>query len=292
MKQVLFSMFLAGAAGLAACGAPQPVEPVRVFPDAPEATTFTRAYSMTEAPDGVRVYVQEDGDTTAMFVVKRDGNGWAEPVEIDLPTRGYITGPHFSRFDNMFYYASNAAFPERDGYKDLNIWRAEYLGDGQFGEPEPLPMPDINTGANEIGVATTQDGLVLLVTNHSRGGLGSYDIMQGREGEDGSWSFETMPEGVNDRLIDDHVAVDPQGRWMIFYSHRSPKMGASDLWISERGEDGIWQTPENLGPFVNTAEIEFGAGLSWDGQTLFFSRGGNLMEVPLSAVLEADRTLP
>lgn len=291
MKQAVFSLVLAMAAAISACGSPAPKEPVKVFPDAPEPTPFTRAYSMTEAPDGVRIFVQEDGDKTLMYLVRRERKGWSEPIEVDLPHRSMITGPHFSRFDGKFYFSTNAPFPGREGNNDLNIWRSDYLGDGQFGEAEPLPMPDINTGANEIEVATTEDGLMLFVSNHSRAGRGGYDIMQARQAEDGTWTLQSMPEGFNDRLADDHLAMDPKGQWVIFYSHRRPKAGSVDLWISERDDDGNWQSPENLGPFVNTTAIEFGAGLSWDAETFFFSRDGALMEVPLTEVLSADRAI-
>ncbi|MEM1391483.1 MAG: hypothetical protein AAGG45_10420, partial [Pseudomonadota bacterium] len=267
---------------LTACSVDQPVEPVRIFPDAPEPTPFTRAYSMTEAPDGIRVFVQEDGDQTLMYFVEREGAGWSEPVEVDLPHRGMLTGPHFSRFDDAFYFSSNAAYPGREGANDLNIWRAAYLGQGRFDEPEPLPMPQINTGANEIGTATTEDGLLLFVTNHSRSGSGGYDVMQARLNSEGEWASETMPEGFNDRLADDHIAMDPLGRWVIFYSHRQPKFGGVDLWISERDSEASWQVPVNLGSFINTAGIEFGAGLSWDNETFFFSRDGALFEVPIA----------
>ena len=289
-----FSAFLLGAVCvLSACSAPEPIEPTRVLPDAPEPTAFTRAYSMTEAPDGIRVYVQEDGDTTEMKFIRPVGNGWSEPELVtNLPTRRTLTGPHFSRFDEMFYFSSDAPVPGREGNTDINIWRAPYLGDGQFGEAEPLAMFGINTGANETDTATTKDGTLYFVTNHTQAGGGSYDIMKAREGEDGTWTLEAMPDGVNDMRTDDHLVVDPDGNWMIFYSHRSPKMGYVDLWISERNEAGEWQPAENLGPFLNTEGIEFGAGLSWDGETFFFSQEGSLYGVPLAAVLTADRTMP
>ena len=289
MKMFAALLFPFSLIALSACGVDQPAEPIRVFPDAPEPTPFTRAYSMTEAPDGVRVFVQEDGDQTLMYFVEREGAGWSEPVEVDLPHRGLLTGPHFSRFDDAFYFSSNAVYPGREGPNDLNIWRATYLGQGQFGEAEPLPMPQINTGANEIDIATTEDGLLLFVTNHSRSGSGGYDVMQATLNSDGEWESETMPEGFNDRLADDHITLDPLGRWVIFYSHRQPKIGGVDLWISERDGEGSWQTPVNLGSFINTSAIEFGAGLSWDRETFFFSRDGALFEVPIAAVLSAAR---
>ena len=223
-----FSAFLLGAVCvLSACSAPEPIEPTRVLPDAPEPTAFTRAYSMTEAPDGIRVYVQEDGDTTEMKFIRPVGNGWSEPeLVVDLPTRRTLTGPHFSRFDEMFYFSTDATIPEREGGRDLNIWRAEYLGEGRFGEAEPLPLVQINTGANETASASTRDGLFLFVTNHSRGGTGSYDIMQAREVSEGEWSVETLPEGINDRQTNDHLAMDPDGDWIILV--RGARLGSGN----------------------------------------------------------------
>ncbi|MEM1086504.1 MAG: hypothetical protein AAGH90_02150 [Pseudomonadota bacterium] len=292
MKQFACSLILLGSLGLASCGEQTLSEPVSIFPDAPAPTPFTRAYSMTEAPDGVRIFAKEDGDQTLLYAVTREGQSWSAPVEVELPHRGMITGPHFSRFDETFFFASNAAFPGREGNNDLNIWQAAYLGDGRFGEAQPLPMPQINTGANEIDAATTRDGRLFFVTNHSRAGGGGYDIMQARRDENAQWIAEQMPEVFNDRLADDHIAVDPNGTWLIFYSHRSPKAGSVDLWISEPNEQGIWQAPTNLGPFVNTTAGELGAGLSWDAETFFFSRDGALFEVSLEALLSANRDFP
>ena len=292
MKWLIYGSVLFATFGLIACERTPSTYPTRVFLGAPEPTPFTRAYSMTEAPDGVRFYVQEDGDQTLLYSVKRERGGWSEPELVDLPHRSMITGPHFSRFDETFYFSTNAAFPGREGNNDLNIWRADYLGDGQFGTAEPLPMPEINTGANETDTATTEDGLVVFVSNHSRAGGGGYDLMQARLSDEGVWTRERMPDGINHFLTDDHIAMDPQGRWLIFYSHREPKAGNVDLWISQRLEGGDWAVPENLGPFVNTTAIEFGAGLSWDAETFFFSRDGMLFEVSTDSLHSTDRTFP
>jgi Tol biopolymer transport system component len=94
-----------------------------------------------------------------------------------------------------------------------------------------------------------------------------------------------MPAYVNDSRVDAHLAVTPDGSRLFFYSHRRPTHGSVDIWETESDGAGGWTEPRNLGAPVNTAQIEFGAGLSGDGKTLFFSRDGRLMQVSLSAAL-------
>lgn len=274
---------------LAGCDVAGPLQATPVFPDAADPTPFTRAYSMTESLDGaVRVFAQEDGDQTQLKLVRYQGGVWSEPELLDLPHRKTLTGPRFSFEDGALYYASDAPMPERPGRTDLNIWKVAYE-DGAFGEPVPLESDTINTGANETMAAVASDGTMLLVTNHSRAGGGGYELMQARRSTDGEWQLSVMPDGVNDLRTDDHVAIAPDGKWAIFYSHRTPKEGSADLWRMVRGTDGEWQVPVNLGPVVNTTDIEFGAGLSGDGSILFFSRDGRLMQIPVSAL---DRLKP
>ncbi|MAP94664.1 MAG: hypothetical protein CMK07_06905, partial [Ponticaulis sp.] len=49
--------------------------------------------------------------------------------------------------------------------------------------------------------------------------------------------------------------------------------------------DGTWLGPYTLGPNINTPGIDFGAGKSHDGETFFFSREGQMMEMPMSALM-------
>ena len=68
-------------------------------------------------------------------------------------------------------------------------------------------------------------------------------------------------------------------------------MPAFSAGTAERGADGTWQAPQNLGEPVNTSGIDFGAGLSGDGSILFFSRDGELMMISLDAALAGVGTL-
>lgn len=280
---------LVGLFGLAACGAAAPAEPVAVLPDAPDPTPFTRAYSLTESPDGrLRVFAQEARDDTNLFLMRRlEEGGWSAPEELDFPHSSRITSPAFDPTGAYLYYASDEPIAELSGRAELNIWRVALTGD-EFGVPEYLGG-EINTGAIEKVGAIAPDGTLYFVTDHPRSGTGGLDIMRAVfDPALGLWQVSQMPEGFNDFRTDDQFALTPDGMRAFFYSHRSPKMGVVDIWTSVRTEDDDWSLPVNLGAPVNSAEIDFGPGVSADGRTLFFSREGRLMEVPMAAALKGE----
>lgn len=276
---------------VSACSNPTERDLIASFPDMPAPTTFTRAYKMTESVDGhLRVYAQEDGDDTNLWLVRKQDHGWSQPQKIDFPKNKTLTTPSFSPDGTYLYYASDAVIEEIPGRSVLNIWRVPVTDTG-WGEPEVLPVGSINTGASELSPAVDLDGHLYFSTRHSRGGAGSHDVMEAMPTSDG-WDVRPMPHGFNDFRSDDHVAVTPDGQRIFFYSHRSPKYGAVDIWTSSRNDQGEWQTPENLGPIVNTSAIEFGAGVSPDGEIFYFSRDGVLMEVPLDLALSGIGKTP
>lgn len=269
---------------LAACSR-GPVEPVPVFPDMADPTTFTRAFSLTESPDGtIRLFAQEDGDATHLYESVRGGDGnWGAPQRVDLPHMSTLSGPAFDPVTSDLYYVSDQPLELHKNRTERNIWTARRSGDAWV-DPEPLP-PEINTGATETSPALDGQGRLYFVTNHSRSGGGGLDIMQAeRDPETGAWQVAKMPDGINSRRTEDHLAVTRDGQRLFFYSHREPKLGQVDIWMTERGDDGVWQAPVNIGAPVNSPNIDFGAGLSGDGKTFFFSRDGRLMELPLKAL--------
>ncbi len=288
-------MLLLALAGLSACGeesapassAPKALpEPVAMLPDAPAPTPFTRAHQLQESPDGtIRVFAQEDGDDTNLFeMVRQEDGSWSAPAMIDLPHVKRITSPAFDPRDGSLLYASDQPLESRPGRTDLNLWRAERR-DSQWVEPRPFPEP-VNTGAIEKSPAMTRDGTLYFATNRPDAGGGGLDIVSARQApETEAWTVTAMRDGFNDARTDDHLAVTADGTRLFFYSHRAPKRGVVDIWTSVRGEDGIWSIPANPGAPLNTPGVDYGAGLSADGKTLFFSREGALYALPVEAVL-------
>ena len=275
---------------LVSCGGTETTtEPTPIFPELEKPGVFERMYTFTENADAtIRVWTQEQGDETALYESRKTEDGtWSEVVKItEFPNLGMLTEPSFSPYDGYLYYSSNATHPDLGIGKNPNIWRVKATAIG-WEAPEALSTT-INTGASELGPVMDAQGRLYFTSNHSRG-VGGHDIYEAVwDDAVADWVISPMPEGFNSRRADAQLAVTPDGNRMFFYTYRQPKLGFVDIYTATRDADGNWQTPINLGPSVNTTGPDLGPSVSLDGQTFYFSRDGQLMQMPLSAAIKTE----
>ena len=86
------------------------------------------------------------------------------------------------------------------------------------------------------------------------------------------WSEpENLGSTVNTTFNEQGPTLSNDERSLCFGSDRPGGIGGFDIWVSQRAcKECAWETPENLGPAVNTTSDETGPGLSIDGHLLFF----------------------
>jgi len=71
------------------------------------------------------------------------------------------------------------------------------------------------------------------------------------------------------------VFLSFDGRQLFLVSDRKGGYGGRDIYVSAKDDKGIWSTPQNLGPDVNTSFDEDAPFLMPDNKTLFFSSKGH-----------------
>ncbi len=274
---------------LTACGKPEQAS--FIYPDKPFPDDFNRAYSLTVSKDGnIRVFTKENRDDTDLFESRRAADGsWSEPAKIEFPKRKSNKNAHFSPFDGRLYFATDRALPNLEFKKDDNLWSVDVTKDG-WGEPVPVPG-NVNSGEKEISVATTSDGTMFFSSKYPHpGAQGGQDIYMAKfDDASGEWKMSSLPKHVNSFVVDDHVAVTPDGQHVFFYTSRVPKFGMSDIVaVSRTDADGMegWTAPYNIGGRVNTKGIELGPEVSNDGKTFYFSRDGKLMSISMDSLLK------
>ncbi len=276
---------------LSACGDKAAIDPNPriVFPDAEPLAHRHRNHSMTESPDGqYRVYAAQRGDYTDLMLMRRlENDQWSEPELLNLPRLESNTTPRFFP-DGTLYYSSDARHPDRPGRKDLNIWKVK-LTDGVPSEPEVLP-DEINTGSSEDGFAPLGPNKAVFAST-TLGGVGGFDLYIA-EWSDGEWHVTPFPH--NTLMADNQPLTARDGKILIWYAHLPTDQvyGVVDLFVSRYDEKAGWSLPENLGPIVNTAGIDYGAGISGDEERLFFSTDGILYDVNLDYVLSNSGFAP
>ena len=140
----------------------------------------------------------------------------------------------------------------------------------------PQAIPGLNAGA-EFPVVSA-DGLTLFVSLPSEaGGLGGRDIgVVTRKSANDPWSSPSvLLEPLNSPAEDWPCWLSADRTTILLSSNREGGMGDYDLWLATRSTDGTkWQTPVNLGRGINTEKGEYSSHISFDSQTLSFTRGG------------------
>lgn len=88
----------------------------------------------------------------------------------------------------------------------------------------------------------------------------------------GAWSEPAnLGPSVNSTAADQHPAISRDGLSLYFVSTRTGGFGNRDIYVSKRESvDAPWESPVNLGPVINTTDIENAPTLSRDGHLLFF----------------------
>ena len=160
-----------------------------------------------------------------------------------------------------------------EGDEDLMV--ARFNGE-TWSVPESL-SPDINTPENEGTATLSADGRTVVFTAcQNRRGFGGCDLYQSRKTGD-VWSRPAnLGPNINTANYESQPSLSADGRRLYFVSDRPGGRGRRDIWRSNRGADGNWQPPVNLGAPVNTAFNEASPFIHANGQSLFFASEGHI----------------
>jgi hypothetical protein len=141
-----------------------------------------------------------------------------------------------------------------------------------WGEPVNLG-PTVNSSAWDPSARVSADGLQLLFHSVRGGGLGNEDIwVATRATKDDPWGAPVnLGAPVNSPANDGEAVLSLDGLILFFNSDRAGGSGNYDLWVTTRRTVGDpWAPPVNLGPSVNSPNVEWCGSLSADGSILYF----------------------
>ena len=136
---------------------------------------------------------------------------------------------------------------------------------GDWSTPTNLG-PIVNSAFIDAGPATSKDGLSLYFHSTRPGGFGLNDIwVSQRASDDDPWgSPVNLGPAINTEFTEAVPAFSRDGHWMFFNRLEGPgSFGVFDIWASYREhvhDDFAWETAVNLGPEINTAFLDAGAG--------------------------------
>ncbi len=218
------------------------------------------------SPDGTEFYFA-DGISKNIFVMKKSGTGWSDPVRASFSDAGRNLEQFITQDNKTIYF--NSTRPPGNPPMNGRIWRANRLPSGEWAAPELVIDRDTQEGfwypfSPAPGIlyfgATLDDS------------FGEGDFYRATEGPDG-WSIEHLPAPFNTPDFEWDPYFSSDGGFMLFQSRRPDGFGATDIYISFRNEQG-YGDPINIGAPVNTERYETAATISPDGAYMIYTVAG------------------
>jgi outer membrane protein OmpA-like peptidoglycan-associated protein len=97
------------------------------------------------------------------------------------------------------------------------------------------------------------------------------------EKKNNRWTrVKNMGTPINTGAWESHASLSVDGKTLYYVSTRKGSFGKTDIWKSERQEDGTWSDPINLGDVVNSKGREMTPFIHPDGKTLYFASDGHM----------------
>jgi Tol biopolymer transport system component len=207
-----------------------------------------------------------------LYVARRENCDlpWDSAVNLGpvINTDSFELTPALSRDERHLFFVS----PRASGLADIWVSSRGNVHDDFGWQPPVMLGPAINTttaiDSKPSYFQSRKGGLPQLFFHSNRpGGAGGHDIYVA----DAFGAAVLIPE-LNTPQNDQGATISRNGLEMFFQSDRPGGFGASDLWVSVRSSVfSPWSAPENLGEVVNSAADDQIAGLSADGEALFFT---------------------
>lgn len=179
----------------------------------------------------------------------------------------------FTQDGHTVYFACYGRFGSAPTAADICVSHLTgQFEDMRWSEPELVPSP-ITTEFNEQEPKISLNGTRLYFQSNRPGGLGGVDVYYS-DFVDGEWQKPVNLGAPINTVFNDHClyfedmrAYDDLEREAVAYlaSNRPGTFGGNDLWISRR-VNGVFQTPVNLGPQINSAANDHMAMLGPDGR--------------------------
>ncbi len=257
---------------------PVPFDPINLGPNvnsehdeyAPTLTADEQTLIFTrKKPRENRDFLHLGFEYEDFYVSVREDGIWgpAENLGPPINTQNNEGAQSISADGNHLYFT---ACNRPGGMGSCDIYYARKAGEG-WSEPVNLGPP-VNSSAWESQPSISPDGKTLYFISNRKGNLGRMDIWVSTQVREGRWSEpQNIGPVINTTGREMSPFIHPDNTTLFFASDGHPGMGGLDLFYSQKGKDGEWQTPVNLGYPINTYSDEISLVVGASGKEAYFA---------------------
>ncbi|HWY12858.1 MAG TPA: OmpA family protein [Bacteroidia bacterium] len=179
---------------------------------------------MTRCPE-----VKSKTSGCQIFMAKKQGSGWAEPVKLPFNLDSVQFGhPALSADGKTVYFVSRM----KGGFGGSDIWRTLYDQKANtWSAPQNLG-PQINGSGDEMYPYVSDDSKTLYFSSNSHPGMGGLDIFKAEIGADGKFTKapENLKVPINSGADDFGIVFEGKKQRGYFSSNREGGKGSDDIW--------------------------------------------------------------
>jgi outer membrane protein OmpA-like peptidoglycan-associated protein len=177
-----------------------------------------------------------------------------------------VLSPSGELFFSIGYHPENTGGPADFG----DVYMSSKNAKGNW--TKATRVPGLSTAGNDVVVGFPDP--VTIYVYHSGSGKPQGIHQYAKFGSD--WNYVRPLQMGSFRNNSSHFSARLSGDSIIIMSMNTyGSYGNEDLYISFKQSEGIWSSPENLGPTINSFAQEQTPFLSKDQQTLYFSTNAN-----------------
>jgi WD40-like Beta Propeller Repeat len=266
-------------------------------------------------PDGKTLIFEKSAAPHYLYIMCEshlaDGN-WGQPEILPFSGQYRDTDPVVAPDGQSILFASDRPVRGKDLHR-WSIWRAQRTATA-WEDPKLVPGA-VNAEGSQVFASIAANGNIYFASDRK---TGSYDVFRAKLVDGEYKEAEDLGPAINGQGIATFEAtIAPDESYLLLGSFgRQPGLGSSDLYVSFN-DRGVWGTPVNLGPEINTRARDYSPRISGDGTWLYFTseRGfldekreqpytmqslsdslasvtnglGNLYRIPLEPVLKVAR---
>jgi hypothetical protein len=205
-----------------------------------------------------------------LLVARTARAGWSEPVPVqELNMSGDELFPYLSSDGQILLFSAS-------GTVTMSHWNG-----GSWGPREYMPSP-INYIGLQDQAAITPDKCWIYWVSWRAGGMGAWDIWRStwNDSSHTCGPAECLGPNVNSSDIEGGICFTSDGQRMYFdtdthFKNGQYNYGSDDIWYVDWDTTiDDWGLPFNLGPLVNTTDLEEFPYISVDGSYLYLSCPG------------------
>ena len=273
MKKLLIALLL--LIGMQVDGFPQD-DTSGITPFMPELMDrFPNVRDIAISPDGSEIYFSVSPfhkEFYAIVVIQKIRDGWSEPEVASFSGQYSDLEPAFSSDGLKLFFASQRPLNDTiNEPKDWDIWYVERKSP-EAAWSEPInPGAPLNSEGNEFYPSVTKRGDLYFTTTPDKDS-NKEDIFVSRYSKNGYSQPVPLPSEINTDGYEFNAFIAPDESYLIFSSFgREDDNGGGDLYIAFRGSDGKWQSAQNMGPMINSEQLDYCPFVDGQTQTFYFT---------------------